>query len=291
MSSWNRLLDACQAGDFEAAKQALEDGADPDHGTRNALNTGITPIFLCASNGNRDIAELLIQYNADVNVRNEFDGTICLHYAASNGHPEICKLLLRSGSKVNTKNRLGWTPLMDGAEIGCVEVIDILIKEGADVNMENREQHTALSYCVDSVSSREPQFFDCALRLLEHGANPNSSGPCTGRTLMHCAVVQGNLDLVKKLVEEYEADVRYYDNEGKTALEYAKEQGFDVMERYLKNAVLEQFQRVLERRRIRKMKGYLKCDDNYYNDNSCWYRPILFCLGCCLACRFVCRCK
>eukprot|EP01084_Bolivina_argentea_P140476 246935_1 len=215
-----RLCDACRVGDYNAAKRALEDGANPSVRFRLALGE-ITPIFLCASKGYIDIAELLIEHHADINWRMEFDQTISLHHAASNNQPEMCEFLISRGCNVNQSSKEGRTPLMDAAEIGSIRVIDVLLENNADINIEDREHHTALSYCIDFVSKKEPKFFDCAVRLVNQGANPNYAGKFANRTLLHCAAAQGNLELVQQLVEVNKAALRVYDNEGKTPIKYA----------------------------------------------------------------------
>eukprot|EP01084_Bolivina_argentea_P017254 32228_1 len=217
-----RLCDACRVGNYEKAKAALQDGANPSVQFRLALGE-ITPIFLCASKGYKDIAEVLIEYNADINRRMDFDGTICLHHAASNDQPEMCQFLISKGCSVNHRDKLGRTPLMDAAEIGSIKVIDVLVENNAEINAEDREHHTALSYCIDFVSKKEPKFFDSAVSLVNHGANPNYAGKFANRTLLHCAAAQGNLQLVQQLVEVNRASIRVYDNEGKTPIKYAME--------------------------------------------------------------------
>lgn len=218
-----RLCDACRVGDYDAAKKALDDGANPSVQFRLALGE-ITPIFLCASKGYKDIAELLIEKHADINRKMDFDGTICLHHAASNDQAEMCEFLISKGCQANQRDKLGRTPLMDAAEIGSIKVIDVLVANSADVNAEDREHHTALSYCIDFVSKKEPKFFDSAVRLVvNHGANPNYAGKFANRTLLHCAAAQGNLELVQQLVEQNKAALRVYDNEGKTPIKYAME--------------------------------------------------------------------
>lgn len=217
-----RLCDACRVGDYEAAKQALKDGANPSVQFRLALGE-ITPIFLCASKGYRKIAELLIEHNADINRKMDFDGTICLHHAASNDQSEMCEFLIKKGCNVNQCDKLLRTPLMDAAEIGSIDVINVLCEHGADVNAEDREHHTALSYCIDFVSKKEPKFFETAVALVNRGANPNYAGKFANRTLLHCAAAQGNLELIMQLVETNRASLRVYDNEGKTPIKYAME--------------------------------------------------------------------
>merc|ERR1719384_2105610 len=132
-------------------KKALEDGANPSVQFRLALGE-ITPIFLCASKGYKDITELLIEHHADINRKMDFDGTICLHHAASNDQSEMCEFLISKGCSVNQRDKLGRTPLMDAAEIGSIKVIDILVQNNADVNAEDREHHTALSSCINKLN-------------------------------------------------------------------------------------------------------------------------------------------
>lgn len=129
---------------------------------------------------------------------------------------------------------------MDAAEIGSMQVINELVEHKADVNAVDRENHTALSYCIDFVSQKEPKFFECAVQLVEHGADANFPGKFANRTILHCAAAQGDLNLVQRLVEEHHADLRYYDNEGKVPLHYAHEQKHEEVEQYLEQADIRQ---------------------------------------------------
>ena len=170
----------------------------------------------------------------------DFDGTSVLHHAASNDQAAMCKFLIENGCKVNQTDKLGRTPLMDAAEIGSMQVINELVEHKADVNAVDRENHTALSYCIDFVSQKEPKFFECAVQLVEHGADANFPGKFANRTILHCAAAQGDLNLVQRLVEEHHADLRYYDNEGKVPLHYAHEQKHEEVEQYLEQADIRQ---------------------------------------------------
>ena len=166
----------------------------------------------------------------------DFDGTICLHHAASNDQPEMCRFLIESGCKVNQTDKLGRTPLMDAAEIGSIKVIDALIEKQADVNMEDRENHTALSYCIDFVSDKEPKFIKCAIRLVQCGANPNYPGKFAKRTLLHCAAAQGNFVVVHQLLCDYKAVVRVFDGDRKMPVDYARKHNHQRVEELLQAA-------------------------------------------------------
>mmetsp|Transcript_50500 Transcript_50500/g.61923 ORF Transcript_50500/g.61923 Transcript_50500/m.61923 type:complete len:270 (-) Transcript_50500:313-1122(-) len=233
-----KLCDACRTGDIKAAEEALKNGANPSVQFRLALGE-ITPIFLCASRGYIEIAELLIKYKANINKTMDFDGTICLHHAASNDQPEMCEFLIKHGCDVNHTDKLGRTPLMDAAEIGSSAVINVLINNDAEVNAEDKEHHSALSYCIDFISRKEPKFFQAAITLINHDANPNYAGKFANRMILHCAAAQGRLELVKQLVNDHQALIRVYDNENKTPIDYARENKHKEVEEFLNAKLAE----------------------------------------------------
>jgi len=101
----------------------------------------------------------------------------------------------------------------------------------------DKEHHAAVSYCLDFISKDEPKFFESSLCLINHGANPNYAGKFTNRTLLHYVSAQGNLDLVKQLIEDYQAYSKPIDDEGKTPLDYAMENGKQDVIAYLEQAI------------------------------------------------------
>ena len=102
-----KLCTGCRTGDINLVRQALDDGGNASVQFRLALGE-ITPIFLCASKGYKEIAELLIEKQREIiHDRMGFDGTTCLHHAASNNQAEMCELLISNGCDVNLKDKLG----------------------------------------------------------------------------------------------------------------------------------------------------------------------------------------
>ena len=102
-----KLCTGCRTGDINLVREALAEGANASVQFRLALGE-ITPIFLCASKGYKDIAELLIEKQPEIiQDRMGFDGTTCLHHAASNDQAAMCELLISNGCDVNLKDKLG----------------------------------------------------------------------------------------------------------------------------------------------------------------------------------------
>lgn len=97
------LMDAVTAGDVDAVRVALDEGASV-HG-RGA--DGETPLFIAAS---PEMAQLLLNAGASVHARNAY-GMTPLHDASILGRVEIVQLLLDAGAAVYAQDSHGRTPL------------------------------------------------------------------------------------------------------------------------------------------------------------------------------------
>ncbi len=95
------------ANDAESIKTLLAEGADVNE---KEAASGSSALTTAALFGYTDIAELLINAGADINVRNN-DGSTALHTATFLCHPEIVKLLLENGADKSIRNSSGSTAL------------------------------------------------------------------------------------------------------------------------------------------------------------------------------------
>ena len=71
---------------------------------------GSTPLILATIFGNREVASLLVEAGADLEVRNKSGGT-ALHHACFFGRVEIAELLLDAGADLTKVNSYGVTPV------------------------------------------------------------------------------------------------------------------------------------------------------------------------------------
>ena len=94
---------AAEAGNIEAVKQHLAEGADV-----NAKGEkGETPLHGAAFTGRMEVVELLIENGADVNAKDE-DGATPLLYATLSGHKETADLLRKHGGKTGAELKAEW---------------------------------------------------------------------------------------------------------------------------------------------------------------------------------------
>lgn len=94
---------------------------------------GETPIFHACAVGNLDVAELLLEFEADVSIPcKPMQNMTCLHLAAMDIEPELVSLLLEGGADANAKTVEGVTPLHCAVQYGSFEISKLLLEAGAD---------------------------------------------------------------------------------------------------------------------------------------------------------------
>lgn len=68
----------------------------------------------------------------------DHDNNTSLHIAAANDHVVLVSFLLDNQADYETTNSLGWTPLMQAARHGHMQVVTLLLQAGATVDKCNR---------------------------------------------------------------------------------------------------------------------------------------------------------
>ncbi|PWI29544.1 ankyrin repeat domain-containing protein [Flavobacteriaceae bacterium LYZ1037] len=97
---------AVLTGNLEAVKQHIEAGTDINQ--KEAMSAS-TPLMSAATFNKPEIANVLINANADLSVKNN-DGGTALHTAAFFGRIEIVQLLIDAKADKTVRNNFGATP-------------------------------------------------------------------------------------------------------------------------------------------------------------------------------------
>ncbi|KAH9003810.1 ankyrin repeat-containing domain protein [Lactarius hatsudake] len=173
-------------GRSDVAQVLLDHGANP--GVEN--NQGETPLHLVSRveyDSQEDgivIALLLLGHGVDVNARDKNKITP-LHSAAFRGRLEIAQVLLDHDANLDVENDQGENPLhlvsrgeYDSQEDGVVIALLLLGGRGADVHARDKHHDTALH------SAAFWGRLGIATALLDHGANPNVEND-QGETPLH----------------------------------------------------------------------------------------------------------
>jgi ankyrin repeat protein len=173
------LMTATAAGNAEVISLLLAAGAEPNH----TVVRGQTALMWAAGRGYGDVVASLIDYGADVHARSE-SRTQFVKTEKPQDSPPDYKVWVEDG---------GNTPLMFAARSGDLRSVQLLLDAGSDVN-----EVSAFGTSPAMMATHSGNIATLSA-ILEAGADPDSA--VSGHTALHVAVLRGNNDAVKALLD------------------------------------------------------------------------------------------
>ena len=205
---------ACQNGHTPIVKLLL---ASSEIDVNQARTTdGATSLFLACQQGHAPVVELLLaSSDIDVNQARTGDGVTPLSMACTNGHALVVELLLASSdiavNQALTTN--GATPIFIASYVGHVEVVRLLLQHPKiDVHKNDLQGNSA----HDMATQKNHHEIVSLLTTQRNRINKD------GQTFLHIASAEGAIDAVRSLIRQPEIDFNHRDNQGMTALDYAR---------------------------------------------------------------------
>lgn len=153
------IFDCIRNKDLEQLNALLEDGADVNvHG-----NHVCTPLYFATRKGDVDAVKLLLKYKADTNIKTTAEFRTPLHIV---NNYEIAKLLIEQGADVNVVDRIGNTPCHCAVRKNLPNsVLKLFLEKSTNYDERNKDGWTALHYAVAKLD------FVKTYMLLQKGAN------------------------------------------------------------------------------------------------------------------------
>ncbi|KAG6405752.1 hypothetical protein SASPL_133346 [Salvia splendens] len=176
------------------------------------------PLTLCfaALRGDESLMRHLLKRGIDPN-ESDNNGRTALHIAASQGNENCVLLLLNSGADPNCRDSEGSVPLWEALLGDHKPVIKLLSDNGAKLSSGD--------IAMFSCTAAENNDLDLLKEISCRDGDvtwPNHDGP----QALHFAVCQGNLEMVKFLLDQG-ADLDVADENGLTSRELADQKGHD----------------------------------------------------------------
>jgi ankyrin repeat protein len=204
------LLEAVDVANFGMAEQLLAHGAkvclimtDPPTPT---------PLHIAAQRGKLDLVDLMLNWNAPVNIRDGNSQTP-LHHAAKSGRVDIIHRLVKGSASLVATDNHGCTALFSACAFGQVEAAKLLWSLGASISQRDNSGrlmlHSAARFGHEEVVKM----------LLSAGI----SAQCTdnaGVTPIHEACRSGWTPILDTLLQTG-ASTNIADSKGRTSLHYA----------------------------------------------------------------------
>ncbi|XP_054710914.1 ankyrin repeat domain-containing protein 17-like [Uloborus diversus] len=240
------LAEACSHGDLNTVKKLLDEGRNVNEVTED----GESLLSLASSSGYKELAQLLLAMNANVDDRGMKDMTPLME-AANAGHLDLVKLLIQHGADVNAQTSQekkmkgakaknqdlsmkaqqemhgtlpsivcpeGNTPLMFACAAGHEDIVKVLLDAGSHIEDHNENGHTPL---MEAASAGH---VGVAKLLVERGASINTHSNEFKESALTLACYKGHLEMVRFLLEAG-ADREHKTDEMHTALMEASMDG------------------------------------------------------------------
>jgi ankyrin repeat protein len=181
------------------------------------------PLFTAISENNVEVAELLLEHGARVDVQGTTGETMLLKVLKQRQSNLVSKvkLLLKHGADVNVRDDTLTSSLHLAESRGELEVAEMLIKHKADVNSENNKGMTPLHILLERWTSNEDDFLNHVRLLFQHGAEVNIRDK-NNDTPLHATMRRAWFKFAQILLE-HGADATAENNDGKTPLHILSE--------------------------------------------------------------------
>ena len=195
----NALVDGCTAlwmaarrGNCESVQVLLDFDADPN---LRRPSDGTPPLTMAALGNSSASVELLLKAKASATKAFGHDGTTALFYAAQNNGTACLALLLDAKSNPNVPISSGATALLVAVQKGFQECVALLLSAKADSNIAERS--VGLTPLIMAVLSRNYEMVDT---LLEAKAEVDSQRSDSGATALFSAVQICHDSIVNRLL-------------------------------------------------------------------------------------------
>mmetsp|Transcript_25681 Transcript_25681/g.45246 ORF Transcript_25681/g.45246 Transcript_25681/m.45246 type:complete len:567 (+) Transcript_25681:611-2311(+) len=170
------------------------------------------------------------------NMRPEFRRFAAIHQAAYAGDVEILKKMVACGANPGLLTRDKETSLQIAEAQGNTEAVAFL--ESLEVSAETAALTQEAHKVIDAAKEGN---WDKTFELLEACKNPeqvvNFRPPVRQYATLHQAAFHGDIEVLRRLLEDFKANVKVVTKDGLTALQIAQNEGQEAAAKYLEACV------------------------------------------------------
>lgn len=174
----------------------------------------LTPLHVAASRGQYNVAQLLIDYGADVQGPTDNGEWTPLVFASYRGHYEMAKVLIENGAGVTAADG---NPIHYSGQRKHKDICRLLVEHGAIDNLID----TGDADIIDLFRSAYSYDSESVIEILDRRPELVDFKDKHGRTPLHEACTQGDMKTVGALLK-YGADVTIRDANGQTPADRAE---------------------------------------------------------------------
>lgn len=163
------LLAATEFENLKIIKWLLENEAQIDLYDEGNPTIERTPFLYAGANGLNTILDILIEYNPNYSIVNQYGGSALIP-ACERGHVEtVRKLLEKTSIDINLVNNLGWTALLEAVILGDggknhQVIVKLLLDYGANPSIYDNEGILPLEHALKKGFAEISKIFRSELR-------------------------------------------------------------------------------------------------------------------------------
>ncbi|KAL6828193.1 ankyrin repeat-containing domain protein [Trichoderma camerunense] len=182
-------------------------------------SNGQSPLLWATRNGHEDVIMLMIEANADLEVRDKEEGATPLIWAARKGYKNVVTLLLERGGEINAKDNHGRTPLSLAALHKHGSIMQLLLNKGGTVDANDKKGSVKL--LANTQVERQ-----VALKMLnEHYFNSTSAEEAAVNEAMILHANETWSEIATQKLRMNDGNLDEMDEHGRTRLSRAAESG------------------------------------------------------------------
>ena len=238
--SGNTICTAIQKNNTKILKIFVESGANIN--IRDS-RSGYRPIHCAIDNGRLGMVQYLVKNGANLNATSNYKQTplhaVCIDEMnraniSKTVLTKIAAFLIKNGANLDldAQDTSGETPLHYACKHGYLDIAKLLIEKGANVNSKDQQNDSPLHLAVKYGRKNHIKI------LLKNGAEIDTKNN-SSFTPLHEAIFRKKPNVVKLLLEN-NADMNIKNGKNKSAIELAKEKGFEQILEVLMKKLIEQ---------------------------------------------------
>ena len=202
------MINAIERGNYKLVQRIINKGNDVNRRyvfKDNRENIYLYPLLFALEEKQNDIARLLVESGANVNIRDEPQKTTPLMKAVDNEDVVMVKYLLEKGAHADIAffrdNSIDEHVLCNAVYIKDDAIFRLLLEHGANPNLVDEHTNSILMRCVERSSISKVRL------LLKHKCHVNYRN-CKGETAFQLASWKNN---ISTLLLEHGADIHIKD--------------------------------------------------------------------------------
>jgi ankyrin repeat protein len=186
------MIKACEDGSLDIVKVLVDAGANINLKSKGEFS----PLLYAVENKRKPIVEYLVSKGVNIDEKNGHLGNTALIKACEFGSLDIAKVLVDAGANINLKSKAGFTPLFYAVQKNHKPVVEYLISKGVNVDEKNGQEGSSALY-----QASYDGLLEIVTMLVDAGADVHLK-PTHGYSILYAAFQNNHKPIMEYLISK-----------------------------------------------------------------------------------------